>query len=74
MRWRRAGAASPPQRNFIASKDFLAQQCHDIMVAREDPSRARAELERCSAELEECERGLAQREAAIDASGTNEQL
>ena len=62
------------QRNFIASRDFLAQQRHDIMVAREELSQAQADLERRGAELEERERGLAQREAAIDASGTTEQL
>ena len=33
-----------------------------------------ADLERHGSELEERERGLAQREAAIDASGTTEQL
>ena len=32
-------------RNFIASRDFLARQRHDIMVAREALSRARADLE-----------------------------
>ena len=62
------------QRNFLASRDFLAQQRHDVMVAREELSRARVDLERCGAELEECERGLAQREAAIDAYSTTEQL
>ena len=62
------------QRNFIASRDFLARQRHDIMVAREELSRDRADLERRGAELEERERGLALREAAIDASGITEEL
>ena len=62
------------QRNFIASCDFLAQQRHNVWAAREKLSRARAELERRGAELEERERGLALCEAAIDASGTTEQI
>ena len=62
------------QRNFITSRDFLAQQRHDVMVVQEELSRARAELERRGAELEERERGLVQREATIGASGTTEQL
>ena len=44
------------------------------MVSREELSRARVELEPHGAELEERERGLVQCEAAIDASGTTEQL
>ena len=39
------------QRNFITSRDFLVRQRHDIMVAREELSRARADLERRGAEL-----------------------
>ena len=62
------------QRNFIASRDFLAQQRHDIMVAQEELSRARADLERRGAKLEEREHGLAQHEAAIDASDPTEKL
>ena len=46
----------------------------EIMVARDELSLARAELERRGVELQEHECGLAQREAAIDASGTTEQL
>ena len=41
------------QCNFIASRDFLAQQRHNVMVAREELSQARAELERRGAEPEE---------------------
>ena len=62
------------QRQFVLSRDFLAQQRQDVATAREGLSRTRAELERRRLELEERERGLEQREAAIDASGTAEQL
>ena len=69
-----AATLQAEQRQFVASRDFLAQKRHEIMVARDELSRSRTELERRGAGLEECERGLAQREAAIDASGTTEQL
>ena len=62
------------QRQYVLSRNFLAQQRHEVVVGREELSRSRAELERRGAELEERERGLALREAAIDASGTTEQL
>ena len=58
----------------MLSRDFLAQQRQDVVVAREGLSQTRAELERRRLELEERERGLEQREAAIDASGTAEKL
>ena len=67
-----ATALRAEQRQFVLSRDFLAQQRQDIAVAREGLSRTRAELERRRLELEE--RGLQQREVAIDASGTAEQL
>ena len=74
MRRNMAIALRAEQRQFVLSRDFLAQQRRDIAVAREELSQARAGLERRRAELEERERGLQQREAAIDASGTAEQL
>ena len=83
-----AATLAAEQRQFVASRDFLAERRREITVARDELSLAqvelkrrstelslaRAELERRSAELQERERGLAQYKAAIDASGTAEQL
>jgi chromosome segregation ATPase len=62
------------QRQFLASRDFLAQQRREVMESREELSHARAELEWRSAELEERERGLVQCEVAVEVSGIAEEL
>ena len=69
-----AATLAAEQRQFVASRDFLAERCREITVVRDELSLARAELERRDAELQERERGLAQREVAIDASSTTDQL
>ena len=69
-----AVALQAERRQFVLSRDFLAQQRQGITVAREELSQARAELERRRLELEGRERGVQQREVAIDATRVAEQL
>ena len=46
-----AATLQAEQRQFMASRDFLAERRREITVARDELSRARAELERRGAEL-----------------------